>query len=501
MLGIAAATGLSRVLGLVREAVIANQFGASGAYDAYLIAFFIPHFLRKLLAEGALSNAFIPLYSERLHSNRDDADAFASTVISVAVVAFPLLALVGVWLAPLFVPFLADGFSPVQRALAVELSRLTFPFIALVGLAALAMGVLNGQHHFLTPALAPVLFNVGVIAAVVAFNGLGAASLALGVLLGGTGQLLVQLPALRGRLRFRWRLDWRDPGLRQVLALLGPAVVGLAVVQLNVLVDNKLASRLPPGSISALQYAIRLFQLPLGMFAVAISTAILPRLATRATTSKRALLLPLRQGVMVCGLILVPATLGLWLLGKPTIRLLFEHGAFSAADTLRTFEALRYYALGLVPYGMVTVLVRAFYALKDGKSPGVASAAAVASNVALSLLLVRPLGLGGLALATAVSGWVQLALVWGMLTRQLHTSPLSGAGASLQRATLFSVLMGVVVWLTHSWLAGVTHSEWVLVFVPLMLGLGVYAGLLWKGVNPLLAAWSDERERAPTANT
>lgn len=497
-LGIAGATALSRLLGLVREVVIADHFGASALYDAYLIAFFLPHALRKLLAEGALATAFVPLYARRLAQGRAQADAFAGAVFGLALVVLPLTVLVGIALAPWLVPFLADGFGPEQRAAAVAWSRLMFPFLALVGWASLVAGVLNAHGQFFLPAFAPALFNVGVIASVLAFSQRGGEALAWGVLLGGAVQLVVQLPALRGRVCWRLRLRgaWRDPGIVDLGRMLLPALVGLAVVQVNVLVDNKLASHLPAGGISALQYAIRLFQLPLGLFAVAVSTALLPRLAARAASESsssvagkrlsqgRAAVVskPLQQGVLACALILFPATVGLLLLAEPLIRLLFEHGAFTPEDTARTASALRFYALGLAPYGLTTVLTRAFYAQKDGKTPVGLSALAVTVNVALALALVGPMGVGGLALSTALAGWAQLAGAWLLLERKLQ--PFRGLGRPLARVTGASLIMGLAVWRSAAW--GPVGPWGVL--LPVGVGLSVYAFLSRKLLIRLLRA-------------
>ena len=481
---IASATVLSRILGLVREVVVADQFGASGAYDAYLIAFFIPHFLRRLLAEGALSNAFIPLYKEQLEQGRSKADHFASTVLSAALLVFPFIVILGELFAPFLVPLLADGFDAAQQTLAVELSRLTFPFIMLVGLAAIVMGILNSHGQFFGPALAPVMLNVGIIVSVLVFRGLEATSLAIGVLLGGSAQLLMQLPLLKGKFKFRWNLNWKDEHLRQMLKLVLPGILGLAVVQINVLVDNKLASHLEEGSISALQFAIRLFQLPLGVFAVAISTAIFPRLSGIAKNA----LPPLRQGVLLCALILIPASVGLWILAEDLIRLLFEHGAFTPDDTARTLHALQFYVIGLVPYGLVTVLTRAFYSLKDGKSPVIISATAVAVNVIFALLLVGSMGVGGLALSTSIAGWAQLALTWIQLSRSLKGSLIQGIGKPLTKSLFATALMGAAVALSLSLTSQWTGNEIIVVSVPTLLGLMVYATLVWRELKNNLTA-------------
>lgn len=482
---VATATLTSRVLGLVREIVVADQFGASAVYDAYLVAFFIPHFLRRLLAEGTLSNAFVPLYAERLQQGRAQADAFGSTVLSVALLGFPIVIGIGEWLAPALVAALADGFDASQQALTVHLARITFPFIGLVGLGAVVMGVLNSHGKFGVPALAPALLNVGIILSVLLLRGMGAEALAIGVLLGGMAQLLVQLPLLKGRFHFRWRPDWRGPGLRQLGRMLAPAFIGLAVVQINVLVDNKLASHLPEGAISALQYAIRLFQLPLGVFAVAISTAILPQLSIK---SHKALQQPLRQAVLLCALVLLPAGAGLWVLGRPVIELLFEHGAFTPEDTTRTLNALRFYTLGLLPYGLVSVLTRAFYATKDGNSLVWLSALAVGVNVALSLSLVGPMAVGGLALATGIAGWVQLVAMGVVLCKRLGVGWLGGVGKTAALAGAATLAMVVVVTGVLEWTRTWSTQEWLLVVLPAWTGALAYGGLMWRLLRAVLKA-------------
>ncbi|MCL6643223.1 MAG: murein biosynthesis integral membrane protein MurJ, partial [Candidatus Bipolaricaulota bacterium] len=283
---ISGSTALSRIAGLARDVVIAHLFGASRAYDAYLIAFMIPHLLRRLLAEGALSSAFIPIFTARLTKDGPkQAERFANTVVTVALIFFAVLIVLGVLFAPFYVPFFADGFSREQLALTIRLTQITFPFIALVGLAAIAMGVLNSYERFFAPAFAPVLFNVGVILSAFALANLFVEpiyALAVGVLLGGLGQLLFQVPYCKDLWRYRPQLDLRDKDLQKLLTLMLPSVVGLAIFQINSIVDNKLASHLAEGSISALQYAIRLFQLPLGLFVVSVGSVLLPTLSTHA---------------------------------------------------------------------------------------------------------------------------------------------------------------------------------------------------------------------------
>lgn len=479
---IALATLASRVLGLGREVVIAHAFGASAAYDAFIIAFLIPHLLRKLLAEGALSTAFIPLYSSLKTTDPDRASRFASVVGTVALIGFPIIVIAGIWGAPALVTLLADGFDPAKQALAAELTRWTFPFIMLVGLAALVMGVLNSHDHFFAPAFAPVLFNVGLIigAVVIAPNvDPPVMGLAWGVLLGGLGMLGFQLPFVRDRLDFRLRVRLNDQDLKRLFVLMGPTVLGLIVVELNVLVDNKLASRLADGSIASLQYAVRLFQLPLGVFAVAVATALLPQLSRLAEPASRGQFVEtLQNGLRLATLVLLPATVGLIVLGAPIVGLLFEHGAFTVDDSDRTLGVLRFLSLGILGYGMTYLLTRAFYALQDTKTPMVIASVAVAINIGLDLLLIGPLGVDGLALATAVAGTVQLVFSLAVLSRRLEaplTDALVGDGAKM---ALAAGLMGGAVYGVDAALMGSGFGDAARTGVGLLVGLVSYGGFV-----------------------
>ncbi len=408
---IAAATAVSRVFGLFRDIVIADKFGAGAAYDAYLIAFYVPHFLRRLLAEGALALSFIPVYTDYLKNDPGEASKLAANAINLSLLTFPLVVLAGIFLAPYFIPFLASGFSPSQQELTIELTRVIFPFIGIIGMAALIMGILKSKKTFFAPAFAPVFFNIGVIAGALflgSFFSRPIFGLATGVLVGGFGQLAFQIPYLK-RSGFSWspELFPLHPGLKRALKMMAPVVLGLIAMQVNVMVDNKLASHLVAGSVSSLQYATRLYQLPLGLFAIAISTAILPRLSERWATGKESDYAKiLNRGVKISLMIVIPATLGLFILGKPIIKLLFEHRSFLPSDTVRTTHVLDLYLVGLVGYSFVTLFSRAFYSMKDTITPVIISTIAVAVNVALDLLLIGPMQVGGLALATGVSGLV-----------------------------------------------------------------------------------------------
>ncbi|UCF10723.1 MAG: murein biosynthesis integral membrane protein MurJ [Candidatus Bipolaricaulota bacterium] len=398
----AMATGISRLFGLARDAAIADRFGASAAYDAFVVAFFVPHLLRRLLAEGALSSAFVPVYTAS-RAEDSGAERLASNVLTILLLLFPIVVGLGVLLAPAYVPFLASGFDEARIAETVSLTRILLPFIALVGFASVFTGVLNAHHRFLLPALAPVLFNVGMIVGATIlvrwFPDRPILGLAVGALLGGTGQLLLQLPAaMRLGLRLRLALWPLHPGIRRMARLMTPAVLALAVTQINLLVDNKLASHLGAGSISSLQYATRLFQLPLGVFAVSVASALLPRFSDAAARGRPTQLAErLRSGLLAATFVLLPSAVGLLVVSRDAVAVLFEHGRFTAGDTLRTASVLSVYVLGIVPYGLTTIMTRAFYAQGRVALPLLGMVLAVATNVAGDLLLVRPMGIDAIA--------------------------------------------------------------------------------------------------------
>jgi len=501
----ALATGLSRLLGLLRDVAIADRFGAGSAYDAFLIAFFIPHFLRQLLAEGALSTAFVPVYTglriagdDRVGARRD-ADRFASCLLAWLLVLFAAIVSLGIWLAPSYVPFLASGFSQEKLGLAVRLTRIVFPFIALIGFAAVFMGILNSYHRFFAASLAPVWFNVGMILGVVLlaprFPTEPVIGLAAGALLGGAGQLLAQVPALR-RVGFRCRPRlWPvHPALGRLARLMAPAVVTLAVTQVNLLVDNKLASHLGDGGIASLQWGMRLFQLPLGVFAVSVATALLPRFsAAWERGDRRRFAADLGDGISLSALVLLPATVGLLAIGHDVIRLLFEHGSFTPDDTARAARVLSYYVIGLFPYGLVYLFSRAFYALKRTGVPLLAAILAVGVNVTLDLLLVSTMREGGLALATAVAGIVNAAVLGFFLKERMKPH-----GRRLGLIALGSGLLFGVVWgIRRAFGAAPVAAT---VFVPMIGGLIAYAVYVrWTPLWELVARFrADERPNDPS---
>jgi putative peptidoglycan lipid II flippase len=426
---------LSRVLGLARDQLMAGWFGASTATDAFNVAFRIPNLLRDLFAEGAMSAAFVPTFT-RWRAEHGDAAAWALGRQLMATLLVVLLALCafGWWLAPQLVTLLAGGFAvvPGKLELTVALTRIMLPFLPLVALAAVAMGMLNAHGVFGIPALAPALLNVGMIGAGLALipvcRLLGVpeiVAMAWGVVAGGALQFACQLPSLR-RVGFDLRLEvpTAHPGVQRVAQLMLPATVGLAATQVNLAVSTIIAASLREGSVSWLYYAFRLMQLPIGVFGVALATVAMPALSRAAVAQDLpALRATLSAAVRMVLVLTVPAAVFLAVMATPVVALLFEHGRFGPDDTRATAGALLAYCVGLPAFAAVGVFTRAFYALGDTRTPVRASLVAVAVNLGLNLAFVGPLaslGLAhrGLALATSLTSLVNLAqLAWALRAR------------------------------------------------------------------------------------
>ncbi|MBI1797039.1 MAG: murein biosynthesis integral membrane protein MurJ [Candidatus Eisenbacteria bacterium] len=426
---VGAATLLSRVLGLIREQVMAAFFGAGFATDAFNVAFRLPNLLRDLFAEGAMSSAFVPTFTAVLaRGGADEAWAFGRQLMSTLLAVLAVITAAGYLLTPWLVTVFAPGFSAIagKHELTVYLTRIMLPFLPCVALAAAAMGMLNARGSFAVPALAPTLFNLGMIVAGVGLipvmRTLGQppiTAMAIGVLLGGLGQFVVQLPSLAAMgFRFRLEIPRAHPGVRRVGMLMLPAAVGLAGTQINLFVSTIIASGLEQGSVSWLWYAFRLMQLPIGVFGVALATVSLPALSKAAVDEDLpALKSTLSATLRLVFLLTAPAALWLGVMAVPVIALLYQHGRFVAFDTQRTAAALVMYCVGLPAFAALTVLTRTFYALGDTRTPVRASFVSVALNLGLNLLFIGPLrglGLGhtGLALATSatsIANFLQLA--------------------------------------------------------------------------------------------
>ena len=446
---IGAATLASRVLGYGRDIVVARAFGAGPVTDAFFVAFRIPNLLRRLLAEGALSTGVVPVLSATLGNSGPI--AFVRTVQVVAGAGLVVLCVVsalGMILARPIVSVMAPGWrtDPALFDLAVTLTRVMFPYLLLVGLAALAMGVLNAHHRFFTAALSPAVPNVTMILAVLFLSGRmspAILALAIGVLAGGLGQLLIQLPEVRRLgVPLRPRLDWSHPAVREIGRRLWPVAFALAAVQITVLVNTLLASLLPAGSVSYLYYADRVMEFPLGVFGAAIATAALPGMSAQAARrDHQALSATLGFALRLGAFISVPAAVGLIVLAAPIVALLFQRGEFSASDVLLTAQALVGYAIGLPAFSATRVAAQAFYALGDIRTPVYIGFVTVAANVLFALVLMWPFGHAGLALASSLSSYVNLLGLCVILRRRRGLLVGQGFVASLARTSGASAVL------------------------------------------------------------
>lgn len=459
----------SRVLGLLREVIFASLFGASRNMDAFLTAFRAPNMLRDLFAEGALSTAFVTTFSRRI-ATAGDASAWrlASKVATLTLVFMSALTVLGIIGAPVLIHILAPGFPPEKAALTIELTRIMFPFILLVSVAALVMGMLNARNVFGMPAMASSFFNLGSIIGGVAlcywlepqtdwrhphFGERGLMGLAIATLIGGLLQLLVQLPSL-GRVGFRFRLDfdWRDPGVRTILVLMGPATIAASAVQVNVMVNSGFASALGDGPMTWLNIAFRLMQLPLGIFGVAVATVTLPLISQSAALGNTAEFRgALAHSIRLVMLLTVPSAIGLIILAQPIISLIYEHGRFTADATLHTAEALRFYAIGLVGYSAIKVLAPAFYAIDKRNLPMLVSLASIGVNFCLNWFFTFRLELGhrGLALSTSLVAITNFLFLYGMMRRYTGRLETGAMIRTLAKLLVAGVLLAAICWLAQ----------------------------------------------------
>lgn len=470
----------SRVLGLVREMIFAAFFGASLSYanDAFVMAFRIPNLLRDLFAEGSLSSAFVPVFSDHLINKGEKAAFRLSNLVATALIAvLGVLVLLGIIFAPQLVAAIAHGFQsdPEKFALTVRLTRIMMPFILLVALAAQAMGVLNSRDRFAIPALSSTFFNVGSIIGGMLFAIFlvdptfshpfrsiidnptdGIIGMAYGVLIGGFLQLVIQMPSLhREGFRYRPELSFTDPGMRQIFKLMGPAVLGNAAVQINVLINSNFASSIvnpatgviDNGPVSWLSYAFRLMQFPIGVFGVAIATATLPSIsrsaALKETDNFRR---TIASSVRLALLMTIPSAVGLAVLSRPIIALIYERGGFTSIDTDHTAGALTFYAVGLAGYAAIKILAPAFYALGDARSPMIFSILSIATNFILNWSLRDVLQERGLALATSASALMNSALLYFTLSRHIHGIESRKTGVTVAKILFASATMAVVCW-------------------------------------------------------
>ncbi len=453
-----AATMTSRILGLVREQVLAYWFGASDAMDAYLVAFRVPNLVRDLFAEGAMSAALVPTFSRTLAlEGRTRAWQLGNAIMTALMVATAVLVAGAVIFAPALVHLLARDFSavPGKFELTVLLTRIMAPFLILVAMAAACMGMLNSLNVFFIPALAPAMFNVASIVVGIALVPVAISAgiqpiiaMAYGTLVGGLGQVALQWPPLHKEgFRFRPRLDFSDPGLRRVLTLMGPGMVGLAATQLNVFVNTIVATGEGTGAVSWLTYAFRVMYLPIGLFGVSIATATTPAMSRLAAANDTPRMRSTLASAIALMLTLnVPATLGLIVLATPIVRLLFERGSFTPADTLATAAAVQLYAVGLVGYSVVKIVSPTFYAMGRSRTPAAVGVAAVLLNAVLSVAAAPVLGYRGLALSASVASLFNAATLAWLARGALGGLELGRVVATFTKTLVAAGAMAAVAW-------------------------------------------------------
>ncbi len=501
---VGAMTLLSRILGFVRDVVLARLFGADGTTDAFFLAFKIPNFLRRLFAEGAFSQAFVPVFTEYKETRdrqalRDLLDHVTGTLGAILL----LVTLVGVLAAPALVTLFGPGFSdePARHQLASELLRITFPYLLFISLTALSGAILNSYDRFALPAFTPVLLNLCLIGAALWLAPrleVPVEALAWGVLAAGLLQFVIQLPAL-GRLRLlpRPRWGWRHSGVRKVLKLMAPALLGSSVAQINLLLDTVIASLLVAGSISWLYYSDRLVELPLGLLGIAIATVILPHLSRHHAKAEQDRFHHTLDWALRWTLLMgIPAMVGLGLLAGPILATLFYGQAFDEEDLAMARMSLMAYTLGLPAFMLVKVLAPGFYARQDTRTPVRIGITAMVANMGLNLLFVVPwvwLALPGphtgLALATSASSWLNAALLYRRLRRQGHLRHRPGwLGFALRLSLANGAMAAVLIALTPGleyWTAQPTLARAGLLAALVAAGAASYFLSLWLlGLRP-----------------
>ncbi len=484
---ISLSTGLSRILGLIRDLLLAHLFGTTIQAQAFVVAFRLPNLFRELVAEGAVTSAFVPVLSG-LKARNQETEFWSAARVLFWRLSFVLLLIggLGAWGAPWIVQVAAPGFleNPEKFELTVLLTRWLFPFIILAGWWAYCMGVLNSRQRFALPALGPAILNVAVIIACVHYVSKvqpGILAVVWGVLVGGVVQILIQLPVMR-REGFRFGFQWNHPATGEMLRLFLPRVLGAAVYQANVLIHTLLASLafvVGEGAVAALYFANRLVHLPMALFGTALAQASLPSLTEQATHKQwDAFGETLRDMLRIVACVLFPSAVGLAVLSEPIVRLLFQRGAFDAYSTYVTTQALIFYAIGLWAPALGKVLTGAFYAMKDTRTPVRLAAEAVAVNVVLSVILMWPMQVGGLALASSIAGLVNVIRLILCMQKRLQFPLLRGLMIGYVRVLIASLLMGA---LTYSawYLAGLSRLGLTGLGLTIVASTLSYLGICW----------------------
>ena len=450
------ATFLSRILGLLREQTFAAVFGAGTMTDAFNAAFRIPNMLRDLFAEGALSSAFIPTFTE-YHKTKSTTEThnLANIVISALIVIITIITITGIFYSGEIVKYMAPGFENTagKTEVTILMTKIMFPFLLLIAVASVFMGMLNSFGYFFVPAFAPALFNIGMITAGYTlcplmgwFGGQPIVGMAAGVIIGGLMQMGVQWLQLKKiGYRFKFTFKFNHEGFLRIAALMLPATIGLGATQVNIFINTWLASTLAEGAISYLNYSFRLMQLPIGIFGVAIASVTLPMISAQIATGKREKIAEtLESAITLVFLLTIPATFGLIFLREPIIGLLYEHGRFTAADTINTGYALIGYSVGLFGYSAVKILAPVFYAFKETKIPVTASIASVICNIILNFILIKKYTYFGLAIATSITMLLNFLVLFIFIKLRIGELSIKKITISFCKITLASAAMGII---------------------------------------------------------
>jgi putative peptidoglycan lipid II flippase len=493
-------TLISRVLGFLRDVLVAAYLGAGPIADAFFVAFKFPNFFRRLFAEGAFNAAFVPIFAGMVAtSGRAAARRFAEDALAVLLSVLLALLVVAEMAMPWVMRGLAPGFvaDPAKFILAVELTRITFPYLLFISLVSLQGGVLNSLDRFGAVALTPVLLNLCLIGALVGLSGLTPTpghALAWGVAGAGVAQFLWLAAAIqREGMALALPRPRFTPEVKRLLTLMLPAALGAGVVQVNLLIDIVIASLLPTGAVSYLYYADRIYELPLAVIGIAIGTALLPALSRQARQGdEAAAVATLNRGIEAALLLSLPATAALLVLPYPIIAVLFERGAFGAAEAAATAAALAAYALGLPAYVLIKVLTPGFYAREDTRTPVKVAVVCVVANTAIALALMRPFAHVGIALATAASAWLNVAALAVILRRRGYLAPDTSLARRGPRALLASAVMAAGLWAALPWLQPWLSGS--LVYRATALALLVGLGLAVFGAAALLIGAADRAE-------
>jgi putative peptidoglycan lipid II flippase len=468
-------------MGLVRDMVVTYFFGAEAQTDAFYVAFRIPNLLRRLFAEGSLTISFIPVFTSYLETkSREEAKRISDITFTLLFFVLTLVSIVGIILSPLIIKLFASGFKGETFHLAVTLNRIMFPYIFLISLSALSMGILNSLRHFFAPAFSPVIFNVVIVMTVILIHttlSIPITSLAIGVIIGGVIQLVFQLPFLKRKdFLFRFRKNFRHPAVKKIGLLMVPQLFGLAVYNLNIIVNTQYASYMPEGTVSYLYLSERLIEFPLGIIAVSIATVLLPSLSSHISKGETDLFKEnYSYALRLMLFVMVPALVGLIVLRIPICNLLYQRGEFTYLSTINTSQALFGYAVGIWAVGGIRITAPAFYSMQDTKTPVIIAFLAFIINAIIGYLLGFTFGLKhtGLALASSISSMFNFAVLFIILNKRVGKIDIHGTIILCIKIAIASILMGLLAWEISergNWTGSETSIEKALILIISLLG-------------------------------